>query len=288
MATKLELVRKSLQIRKDLLSMIHAAGMGHTGGSLSNADILTTLYYSVMRHNPTDPKWEQRDRFVASKGHAVETIWCILADLGYFPKEELNTFCKFGTRLIGHPNNKVPGIEMNTGALGHGLSISVGMALAAKKDNNPYRVFCLMGDGEQAEGSVWEAAMAGAQYKLDNLIAIVDRNGLQISGATEDVMGIEPLDRKWEAFGWHVKIVDGHDFDVLTHAFESAPEVPGKPTLLIAKTIKGKGISFAENQPEWHHHVPSADQLQLAYAELDAAWQAAIAEEGGKSHAENS
>lgn len=269
-----ELKRKSLQIRMDLLGLIHRAKMGHTGGSLSNADILTTLYYAAMKHDPQRPKWEERDRFVASKGHCVESLWCILADLGYFPREELATYCQFGTRLIGHPNNKVPGVEMNTGALGHGLAIAVGMALAGQRDGKPYRVFCLMGDGEQAEGSVWEAAMAGAHYKLGRLVGIVDRNRLQISGTTEDVMGLEPLDRKWEAFGWHVVRLDGHDHGALLDAFRAVPAAPGKPTLILADTIKGKGVSFAENKPEWHHHVPNDDQLYEAQRELAAAMAA--------------
>ncbi|HUC92869.1 MAG TPA: transketolase [Paenibacillus sp.] len=261
---------KAAQIRMDLLRMIHGAGTGHTGGSLSNTDILTALYYRVMKIDPTNPKWDGRDRFIASKGHSVESLWCILADLGFFPKEELNTFSRFGTRLIGHPNNKVPGIEMNTGALGHGLAISVGMALAAKRDGKSYRVYCLMGDGEQAEGSVWEAAMAGPHYKLDNLVGIIDRNRLQISGSTEDVMGLEPLEEKWSAFGWHVVSVDGNDIEALVQAFEAAPAVPGKPTLVMANTVKGKGVSFAENVPHWHHHVPNDQELEQALAELTA------------------
>ena len=275
---------KATRIRMDLLRMIHRAKAGHTGGSLSNTDILTALYYRVMRINPADPKWPDRDRFIASKGHAVESLWCILADLGFFPKEELDTFCQFGTRLIGHPNNKVPGVEMNTGALGHGLSIAVGMALAAKRDGRDYRVFCLMGDGEQAEGSVWEAAMAGAHYGLDNLVGIIDRNGLQISGPTEDVMAIEPLDAKWEAFGWHVVSVDGHDMDALVSVLESAPEARGKPTLVLARTVKARGVSFAENVPGWHHKVPNDEELRRALAEL-AAYEELLQREGGRARA---
>lgn len=266
-----ELKSKAVQIRKDLLRMIHGAKTGHTGGSLSNTDILTALYYRVMKVDPANPKWEERDRFIASKGHSVESLWCILGDRGFFPREELKTFSQFGTRLIGHPNNKVPGIEMNTGALGHGLPISVGMALAAKRDGKAYRVFCLMGDGEQAEGSNWEAAMAGAHYKLDNLVGIIDRNRLQISGATEEVMGLEPLEEKWSAFGWHVVSIDGNDMEELVGALEAAPAVPGKPTLVMANTVKGKGVSFAENVPHWHHHVPNDQELALALDELDAA-----------------
>lgn len=265
-----DLKLKAAQIRMDLLTIIHRAKTGHTGGSLSNTDILTALYYEIMNIDPAQPKLKNRDRFVASKGHSVESIWCILADKGFFPKEELETYSQFGTRLIGHPNNKVPGIEMNTGALGHGLPISVGMALAAIKDGLSYRVFCLMGDGEQAEGSNWEAAMAGAHYKLDNLIGIIDRNRLQISGSTEEVMGLEPLEDKWAAFGWNVVSIDGNDMDLLVKTFREAPSVPGKPTLVMANTVKGKGVSFAENVPAWHHHVPSDEQLAIAHAELSA------------------
>lgn len=261
---------KAANIRMDLLRMIHNAKTGHTGGSLSNTDILTALYYRIMKLDPQNPKWDMRDRFIASKGHSVESLWCILADLGFFPKEELQTFSQFGSRLIGHPNNKVNGIEMNTGALGHGLAISVGMALASKRDKSGYRVFCLMGDGEQAEGSVWEAAMAGAHFKLDNLIGIIDRNRLQISGSTEDVMGLDPLEDKWEAFGWHVVSINGNDMDELVHALEAAPAAGNKPTLIMANTVKGKGVSFAENSAKWHHHVPSDEQLELAINELTA------------------
>jgi transketolase len=265
-----ELKAKAAQIRMDLLNMIHIAKTGHTGGSLSNTDILTALYYRVMKLDPANPKWEERDRFIASKGHSVESLWSILGDLGFFPKEELLTYSQFGTRLIGHPNNKVPGIEMNTGALGHGLPIAVGMALAAKRDQKSYRVFCLMGDGEQAEGSNWEAAMAGAHYKLDNLVGIIDRNRLQISGTTEEVMGLEPLEDKWAAFGWNVVSIDGNDMEALVEALEAVPSVQGKPTLLMANTVKGKGVSFAENVPHWHHHVPNEAELKLALSELVA------------------
>ncbi|AUO07328.1 transketolase [Paenibacillus jamilae] len=264
----LDLKIKAAQIRKDLLTIIHRAKTGHTGGSLSNTDILTALYYEIMNIDIANPKWEERDRFIASKGHSVESLWCILADLGFFPKEELETYSQFGTRLIGHPNNKVPGVEMNTGALGHGLPISVGMALAAKRDGRSYRVFCLMGDGEQAEGSNWEAAMAGAHYKLDNLVGIIDRNGLQISGTTEEVMGLEPLEEKWAAFGWNVISIDGNSMEELINTFRNVPEIEGKPTLVLANTIKGKGVSFAEGVPGWHHRIPSDDELERALAEL--------------------
>jgi transketolase len=262
------LKRKATEIRMDLLTMIYEAGTGHTGGSLSNTDILTVLYYHIMNVDPNNPKWAERDRYVQSKGHSVESYWAILADKGFFPKEELKTFSQFGTRLIGHPNNKVPGVEMNTGALGHGLPISVGMALAAKMDGKSYNVYTLMGDGEQAEGSVWEGAMAAAQYKLDNLVAVVDRNRLQITGNTEDVMSLEPFGEKWRAFGWDVVEVDGNNIEELVKVLEQTPRVSGKPTLIVANTVKGKGISFAENVAKWHHHVPSKEEYQLAMDEL--------------------
>lgn len=268
MTDNLALSQKAAQIRIDLLKMIYNAQMGHTGSSLSNTDILTTLYYDVMRINPEDPDWVERDRFILSKGHAVESYYCILADLGFFEKEELNTFCQYQTRLIGHPNNKVPGVEMNTGALGHGLSTGIGMAKAAKMDDKDYKVFVLMGDGEQAEGSIWEAAMSAAHFELDNLIGIIDRNRLQITGNTEEVMALEPLADKWKSFGWEVVEVDGHDYQGLSKVFSSTPVKEGRPTLVIANTIKGKGISFSENNPGWHHHVPSEDELKRAIEEL--------------------
>lgn len=266
-----DLQAKAAQIRMDVLNMIFRAKTGHTGGSLSNTDIVTALYYRIMKNDPANPKAKDRDRFILSKGHSVESLWSVLADRGFFPKEELATFSQFGTKLIGHPNNKVPGIEMNTGALGHGLAVAVGMALAAKRDGAGYRAFCLMGDGEQAEGSVWEAAMAGAHYKLDNLIGIIDRNRLQISGSTEEVMGLEPLEGKWEAFGWNVVSIDGNDMQALIDTFESVPFVKGKPTLVMANTVKGKGVSFAENVPHWHHHVPNENELSQALVELASA-----------------
>ncbi|MBU7591195.1 transketolase [Metabacillus halosaccharovorans] len=262
------LKKKAIEIRKSLLTMIYEARTGHTGGSLSNTDILTVLYYKIMNIDPNNPNWEERDRYVQSKGHSVESLWAILADKGFFPKEELKTFSKFNSRLIGHPNNKVPGIEMNTGSLGHGLPISVGMALAAKMDGKSYRVYTLMGDGEQAEGSVWEGAMAASQYKLDNLTAIIDRNRLQITNNTEDVMGLEPLGDKWRSFGWEVVEVDGNDVEELVNVFSHTQKTPGKPTLILANTVKGKGISFAENQVGWHHRVPTEEEYNLAMEEL--------------------
>lgn len=262
------LPEKAKEIRRALVELIYQAKGGHIGGSLSSTDILTVLHYGVMHLNPKNPVDPTRDRFVLSKGHSVEAYWCILADMGYFPEEKLKTFSQFGTTLIGHPNNRVPGVEMNTGSLGHGLSIAVGMALAGKRDNATYRVFTLMGDGEQAEGSVWEAAMAGAHYRLDNLVAIIDRNRLQISGSTESVMSLEPLEDKWRAFGWEVVSVDGNDVKQLYQVLSGIPQVKAKPTLIVANTTKGKGVSFIENKANWHHRVPTPEEYELALSEL--------------------
>lgn len=263
-----ELEAKANEIRKAVINLIYQAKGGHMGGALSATDIFVALYYHVMNIEPENPKMPDRDRFILSKGHSVEPYWCILADLGFIEKEELKTFSQFGTRLIGHPNNKVPGVEMNTGALGHGLSVATGMAIAGKKDGLNYKVYTLMGDGEQAEGSVWEGAMAAAHYQLDNLVAIIDRNGLQISGRTEDVMSLEPFVDKWTSFGWHVVSVDGNNMAELVDAFDKAPCVKGKPTLILANTIKGKGVSFMENKSSWHHSVPTAEQVTAAMMEL--------------------
>lgn len=262
------LKKKAAQIRMDLVKMVYEGKTGHTGSSLSNTDIMTVLYYSILKIDPTNPKLEDRDRFILSKGHAVESLYCILADKGFYTKEKLKSFSQFGSPFIGHPNNKIPGIEMNTGALGHGLPVSVGMALAAKMDNKPYRVFTLMGDGEQAEGSVWEAAMAAANYNLDNLVGIIDRNRLQISGCTEDVMKLEGLEDKWRSFGWQVIPVDGHNVEELLQALSRVPQVEGKPTLIMAYTTKGKGVSYMENVAHWHHGVPTAEQYEQAMTEL--------------------
>lgn len=262
-----ELKRIASLRRADAVTMIARAGTGHTGGAMSCLDILTCLYYRVMNVDAARQNDPARDRFVLSKGHSVEGLFAILADKGFFPKEELRGFSAVGSMLIGHPNNKVPGIEMCTGALGHGLPVGVGMALAAKRLKTESRVFVVMGDGEQAEGSVWEAAMAGANYGLDNLFAIVDRNGLQISGSTENVMALDDLSAKWRAFGWDVTELDGNDLDALCAYFD-APHAEGKPRCLIAHTVKGKGLPFAENRAEWHHKVPTEEQLAQAYDAL--------------------
>ncbi len=255
------------QRRADALTMIHTANTGHTGGALSVLDVLSVLFYGVLRVRPGQPDWPDRDRFLLSKGHSVEGYLAILADLGFFHKDELKTFSKPGSRLIGHPSAKVPGVEVCTGALGHGLSIGIGIAIAAKRSNADYNTYVVMGDGEQAEGSVWEAAMSGAHYRLDNLFAIVDRNGLQISGTTEQVMGLEDFSAKWRAFGWEVTEIDGHDIKALLDYFHLSKR-EGKPHLLIAHTVKAKGLPFAENKPEWHHKVPTREQLEAAYEAL--------------------
>lgn len=261
------LENKAREIRMDLLNMIYEGRAGHIGGSLSSVDILVALYYSIMRIDPKNPKWENRDRFILSKGHSVEGLICILADKGYFDKSILHTYSQYQSILIGHPNNKVPGMEVCSGALGHGLSIAAGIALGAKRKNLDVRSFVLMGDGEQAEGSIWEAAMAASNYKLDNLFAYIDRNNLQISGDTEDVMKLDSLRAKYEAFGWDVSEIDGNDIQKIITNFNEA-ENKGKPHLIIADTVKGKGVSYMENNVKWHHGVPTKEQLDAALQEL--------------------
>jgi transketolase len=268
--TDRELQLKSVRLRKRTLEIIFHAGAGHTGGGLSCLDILNVLYNRVLHVSPETFSDPNRDRYVQSKGHSVEALYSVLADRGFFPTQDLENLCHYQSPYVGHPTRKIPGIEMNTGALGHGLPICVGMALAGKMDNANYRVFTLLGDGELAEGSNWEAAMAAAHYDLDNLTAIIDHNTLQITGHTRDVCSNEPLDEKWRAFGWAVKTVNGHNFAELTGAL-SKPAEPGKPTCVIANTIKGRGVSFMENTAKWHHGVPSEAELKQALGELDAA-----------------
>ena len=260
---------EAIEIRKRTLEIIHSASGGHTGGSLSAVDIMTALYFAVMNidsSNPTDP---DRDRFILSKGHSVESYYAVLARKGFIQDSVLDTYGKYNSILAGHPTRKVTGMEVNSGALGHGLSVGVGMALAAKRQNKSFRTFVLMGDGEHGEGSIMEAAAAAGHYNLDNLVAIIDRNKLQISGLTEDVMSIEDLGKKYEACGWNVVEVDGHNMDVLINTLSLAPQVEGKPTFVIANTIKGKGVSFIENEAVWHHKVPTKDQLKKAIEELN-------------------
>ena len=267
--TTVELKRQANIIRQAIISMLVPAKSGHPGGSLSAADIVTTLYFQEMNVKPADPNWADRDRFVLSKGAAAPVLYAALAEKGYFPKEELQGLRQTGRMLQGHPDmKKVPGVDMSTGSLGQGLSAANGMALAGKLDQKDYRVYVLLGDGEMAEGQVWEAAMAAAHYKLDNLTAILDYNGLQIDGSTDSVMSTAPLTDKWRAFNWHVIEVDGHDIAALQQAFAEAKLVKGKPTILIAKTIKGKGVSFMEDQAGWHGNAPNAEQAEQALKEL--------------------
>ena len=265
-----ELQLKAVTLRRAMLRLIFNAGAGHTGGGLSCLDILNVLYNRVLNVSPQTSADPTRDRYVQSKGHCVEGLYCVLADRGFFPAADLDTVCRYQSHYVGHPTRHIPGIEMNTGALGHGLPICIGMALAGKMDAAPYRVFTLLGDGELAEGSNWEAGMAAAHYGLDNLTAIIDHNTLQITGHTRDVMSNEPLDEKWRAFGWGVKVVNGHDYAALTEAL-SRPVEAGKPNCVIANTVKGRGVSFMENVAKWHHGVPSEAELKQALAELDAA-----------------
>lgn len=269
MITENELAGKSVDYRKKILKYIVGAKAGHTGGSLSCVDILNVLYNSVLNVSPQNFTSPNRDRYIQSKGHCVEALYVVLADKGFFPEDDLNTLCQYKSHYIGHPTRKVHGVEQNTGALGHGLPISVGTALAAKMDNKAYRVFTLLGDGELPEGSNWEAALTAAHYKLDNLCAIIDNNKLQITGTNAEVCDTDPIDAKFESFGWAVKQVDGHDIKALNDAFAALPFEKGKPSLIIAHTIKGKGVSFMENSVKWHHGVPDKEQYETAIAELD-------------------
>lgn len=270
MLTDADLARKSVIYRQKILRYIKLAGAGHTGGSLSCIDILNILYNRVLRISPETRLDPQRDRFVQSKGHSVEALFVVLADRGFFPEKALETLCQYGSHFVGHPTRKVPGVEQNTGALGHGLPLSVGTALAGKMDSATYRVFTLLGDGELAEGSNWEAAMAAAHYQLKNLTAILDCNTLQITGRTRDVMNSEPVAEKFEAFGWAVRTIDGHDLRELTDAL-AEPLDANKPSLVIAKTRKGRGVSFMEDVGKWHHGVPTETEYEQAIAELDRA-----------------
>ena len=272
-----DLYLKSFLYRRMILRYIKEAGAGHTGGSLSCVDVLNVLYNRVLNVSPETFDDPQRDRYVQSKGHSVEALYVVLADCGFYPMERLETLCGYDSPYIGHPTRKVPGIEMNTGALGHGLPISVGMAIAAKLDKADYRVYTLLGDGELAEGSNWEAAMSASHYKLDNLTAILDHNSLQITGPTRDVCSNEPVADKFESFGWSVQSVDGHDIDALTEALQRVPE-PGKPNLILANTVKGKGVSFMENVVKWHHGVPSEEQYDQAISDLEQAEQDFLSE----------
>lgn len=270
MTTK-ELKQRSIEYRKKVLKYILKANAGHTGGSLSCTDILNVLYNKVLNVSPQNFSSPDRDRYIQSKGHCVEALFVVLADKGFFPEDDLNTLCQYQSHYIGHPTKKVKGVEQNTGALGHGLPISVGTALAAKMDKKDFRVFTLLGDGELPEGSNWEAALSASHYKLDNLCAIVDKNNLQITAPTAEVCNTDPLDKKFESFGWAVRDVDGNDIDALLAIFSQLPFEKGKPSAIIAHTIKGKGVSFMENNLKWHHGVPSKEQYEQAIQELDHA-----------------
>ena len=260
----IELKEKSKELRKMLLTMIYKAQSGHPGGSLSATDIISTLYFHTLRLDPKNPKWEDRDRFVLSKGHVCPVLYSALIMKGFIDEEALGTLRKQGSILQGHPDMKrCPGIEISTGSLGQGISCAVGMAIAGKRDKKDYRVYTLVGDGECGEGQVWEAAMAGHQYKLDNLCAIVDRNRLQISGNTEDVMGHDDLHERFKSFGWHViDVADGNSIEQLHAAFEEAKQTKGQPTVLIANTVKGKGSAVMEDKAAWHHHVPTQEEYE--------------------------
>lgn len=264
-----ELKEKAKEIRKDIIKMTCAAGSGHPGGSLSAADIVTALYFHELRLDPSRPEWPDRDRFVLSKGHAAPVLYAALAERGFFPVEELMTLRKLGSRLQGHPDmRKVPGVEMSTGSLGQGLSTANGMAIAANLDQKDYRVYALLGDGEIQEGQIWEAAMAAAHYKLDNVTAFLDHNGFQIDGPVQEVMSPEPVADKWRAFGWHVIVIDGHDIKRILDALDEAKTIKGKPTMIVAETVKGKGVSFMENQVGWHGVAPKPEEAEKALAEL--------------------
>lgn len=263
-----ELEEKARQIRRLIIKMLSLAGSGHPGGSLSSTDIVTCLYFSVMRHNPKNPQWPQRDRFHLSKGHCCPLWYAVLAESGYFPEEELWTLRNLGSNLQGHPDWRTPGVDVASGSLGQGLSVAIGMALAARLDQATFRIYCLLGDGEIQEGQVWEAAMAAAHFRCDNLCAILDYNGYQIDGKVKDIMNLEPLTEKWQAFGWHTINIDGHNIAEILDAFEQVKAIKGKPAIIIAKTIKGKGVSFMENVVDFHGRAPTEEEAKKALEEL--------------------
>ncbi|MEE8173960.1 MAG: transketolase [Dehalococcoidia bacterium] len=257
------------KLRRHIVTMTAKAGSGHPGGSLSAVEVVTALYFGLMRHDPANPNWPDRDRFVLSKGHAAPLLYAALAECGYFPVEELSTLRQIDSRLQGHTDRTTtPGVEMSAGALGQGLSFGIGIALAGRLDFQPYRVHVLLGDGECDEGQVWEAVMAAAHFKTDNLVAIVDHNKQQLDGWTRDIMNLEPLAPKWRSFDWHVIEIDGHDLPQVIAALETAKQVKGQPTVIIAHTTKGKGVSFMENNPEFHGRAATAEELEKALAEL--------------------
>lgn len=257
------------RVRRHIIEMTGAAGSGHPGGSLSAVEILVTLFFSVMRHDPRNPRWEDRDRFILSKGHGCPALYAVLAEAGYTPVDQLKTLRKLGSIYQGHPDRRfIPALEASTGSLGQGLSIGLGMALAARLDGKSYRTYVVLGDGESQEGQIWEAAMFAAFHRVDNLVAIVDYNKAQLDGFIKDVMELEPFAAKWQGFGWHVIELDGHDIPSLQRAFTEAEKIKSRPTVVIAHTVKGKGVSFMENVPKWHGIAPTPEEVELALKEL--------------------
>lgn len=284
------LKRKSMELRKHILGMIHKAGSGHPGGALSAADIVTALYYDEMNVKPEEPDWAERDRFILSKGHACPALYAVLAMKGYFPLSELNSFRCINGRLQGHPDmKKTPGVDSTSGSLGNGLSIGLGMSLAIRVKGRPGRVYVMLGCGELDEGMVWEAAMSAAKFKLDNLLAIIDYNRLQIDGTNDEILPLEPLEDKWRSFGWNTVKIDGHDFQQIMEAFSSVRKQHGVPSVIVADTVKGKGVSYMENQLEWHGKAPNDHELETALAEVERppvpARSALGAADAGRSHA---
>ncbi|MCM8795121.1 MAG: transketolase [Candidatus Omnitrophica bacterium] len=264
-----ELENKAKKIRRLIIEMLSKAGSGHPGGSLSATDLITALYFKVLRHNPKNPHWPNRDRFHLSKGHCCPLWYAVLAECGYFPLEKLWTLRQLGSILQGHPDRRTPGVDVASGSLGQGLSVALGMSLAAKIDKLDYRVYVLLGDGELQEGNIWEAAMAASHYQCDNLVAIVDYNGYQIDGRTNEVMDLEPLVEKWKAFGWHVFKIDGHNMSEILSAYEEAKIIKAKPQVIIAYTTKGKGVSFMENVVDFHGRAPTKEEAERALKELE-------------------
>ncbi len=265
--TELEAIAK--RVRRDIIEMITAAKSGHPGGSLSAVELLVGLYFDQMKHDPQNPKWADRDRFILGKGHAAPVLYSVMAECGYLPKDQLNTLRQMGSIYQGHPDVRfIPALEASTGSLGEGLSVGLGMAIAAKMNGSPSRVYVMLGDGEIQEGQIWESAMFGSFHKVDNIVAIVDYNKIQLDGWVKDIMDLEPLGDKWRAFGWHTLTIDGHNPSAVRAAYSEAAHTKGKPTAIIAHTIKGKGVSFMENNPKYHGTAPSADECKKALAEL--------------------
>lgn len=264
-----ELAEISKRVRRHIIEMITAAKSGHPGGSLSATEIVVTLFFDIMKHDPANPKWKDRDRFILGKGHACPVLYSTMAEAGYTPIDQLKTFRRLGSIYQGHPDVRyIPALEASTGSLGEGLSVGLGMALAARLDGSPSRTFVVLGDGESQEGQIWEAAMFGAFHKVDNLVCIVDYNKIQLDGFVKDIMPLDPLIDKWKSFGWHVIDIDGHSIEALQKAFHEAETVKGKPTVVLANTVKGKGVSFMENNPKWHGSAPSKEECELALKEL--------------------